>query len=333
MGILKRMSRFLENRKKTTEKSRSREALRQLNQMRQNAYSNLFPSEKDRDNYLISLLEKLKNSSPLTLKEADILCSNLYPQDQLNCFACEDTRFISLYLKHFDSVVNNISSLSIDEQKQIMDFMTHWRILIMTDCVSSDIVYMETRKETRHAIRCMKKNSAYNNLSNIEIQSKEQEIFLRSKYLYIKICRIVEELGSNEIVMNFAGEDIHIDIFTLVHTFFRHYSELTKQYNDHKSYFTPEIIAEKLPTILVKRILTPIEESGALNGTLPQSLFIKYYGQLYRLYFNQKYVNNGHVIINRVNTFYPVNQAKDLSDTKIYIFKKINPNLYVGVLS
>lgn len=263
-------------------KAREKEAQRQLMLMRQKSYSNLFSSEEERNEYLMSLQTESKQGAALTLREIDILCSSLYPEDQEDCAICDDTRFSQLFLKHFDAGMNNYF-LPQYEQQQLDDFVHDWRASIEKDDMSNDRIYIETRKETRYAMKCMKKDPAFQNLSPTLVEKKEKGILLRSKFLYIKIRKIIENIGSNELIVNLAGEEVHIDIFILIHTFSRHYSELTKQYNDNKSYFTPEIIGEQLPIILKEKILIPIEGSGVLGKDLPQSIFIKYFGQLYRI--------------------------------------------------
>ena len=332
MSLLRKARRAAEKQKKSVEKARKKEAQKQENIYRKNrSFAGLFNSEEERDKCLEKLLARYKRGEKLTLREADLMCFSMYPEDQTKYSICDDTRFTTLYLRHFDARING-HSLTDGDQKQLNDFAKVWEAKVWDEAMSGDRVYIETRKETKETIKKMRKSLTDSGLSPEEISIKEKEIILRSKNTYIKVNQVLENTGSNELSLNLCGKEVHIDEFTLIHTFFRHYSELTKQYDDNKSHFTPEIYLDQLPIILKEKILEPIEKSGVLGGDLPQSIFIKYFGRLYRIYFNEKSVNSGHATVMRVNTFYPVDQEKDLQDSKKYHFRKVGNNLHIGVL-
>ncbi len=330
MNFFRKVRRMAEKHKLITEKSRKREAQRRESTYRKSrSYTELFKTKEERDEYLNLLLDRYKKGETLTLREADILCSSLRPENRSQYSICDDKRFTWLYLSHFDAGINGYS-LHTNEQDQLNDFATKWEAKIWADEMSADRIYIETRKETRDTIKKMRKS--LDGLCQSEIAQKEKEIILRSKNTYIKVKRVLENLGANELNLTMSGEEVHIDEFTLIHSFFRHYSELTKQFDDKKSYFTPEIPTEQLPTILRDNILKPIEESGVFWHNLPQSIFIKYFGRLYRIYFNSKPLDNGNKTVKRVNTFFPVDQEKDLQASKKYSYRSIGQNLYVGVM-
>lgn len=328
MGLKRKARRYAEKLRSKAEKLRIKEAQKLERIYRKSrSYTDLFESEEQRDEYLNKLLERYHNGDNLTLRERDILCTSLHQEYRSEYPICDDSRFNRLYLSHFDAGINGYS-LSEDAQNQLNVFATDWESKIWDDVMSEDRVYIETRKETRDTIKKMRK--AHGVLCESEIAQKQIEIILRSKNTYIKVKRVLESLGANELVLNMGEEEVHIDEYTLIHSFFRHYSELTKQFDDNKSYFTPEIPTEQLPNILLDNILKPIEKAKVFRQYLPQSIFIKYFGRLFRIYFNSKSVDNGNRTVKRVNTFYPVDQEKDLEASKQLTYRKINKNLYVG---
>ncbi len=331
MRLLRKARRAAEKQNRKVEKARQKEGKKQKEIYRATSTRTGFSSESEWDEYCESLLVRHKGGETLTLKEADILCLALRPEERIKYSICDNTRFTMLYLNHFDGAINNYS-LTAEEQRQLNEFASDWENKIWDEAMSNDRIYLEIRKETKNRIKEMRKHFADTGLSSEDISEKEKEMILRSKSVYIKVNEVLESLDTNELILGICGEEIHIDEFTLIHTFFRHYSELTKQYDDKKSYFTPEIHYDHLPIILKEKILEPIEKSGVFGSSLPQGIFIKYYGRLYKIYFNEKSVNSGHDTVRRINTFYPVDQKTELQDSKKYNFKKINKNLQVGVI-
>lgn len=328
-GIQRKARRLAEKTKSQLEKRRTQEASNKQKQVRKSrAYTDMYENEDDWHEHLSKLQERYERGDNLTLREADILCLGLKEAVRINCSICDDTRFVRLYLNHFHAQQNN-GYISEDHKKQLDEFTSKWKAEILDDRHDTDRLYIEVRKETRLTIKSMKSQNS--SLSSAELVHKENEIFLRSKNIHIKIKRLLEGLGTSTLKLNIGGEEVHLDEFTLIHSLFRHYSELTKQYNDKKSYFTPEIPIEEFPTIVKERILGPISEDGAFENSLPKSIFLKYYGRLYRLYFEDKSIENGHSTVKRVNTFYPVDQDKDIEASKNYFFKKLNAHLSVGI--
>lgn len=331
MGVSRKGQRLAQKNNVQAEKNRSKEALiRQQLSSSNRAYSELFSNEEDRYKYLESLLKRHNSGEYLTPREIDILCSGMSSEEQMNYSICDGIRFTRLHRDYIFAKQNHYS-LSEEEQIQIDEFLNKWEIEIWDNRDDNDRVYIELRKETRLTIKSMKRFYSDKKLTPNELELKENEIILRSKNIYIKVKRIMENLGKNALIMNMGNEEVHIDEFTLIHSFFRHFSELTKQYDDNKSYFSPEFPIEELPKLLSEKILEPINTDGTLKNPLPKSIFFKYFGRLYRLYFEDKFVNNGHNTVKRVNTFYPAEQRKDTEASKKYHFKKINKNLYIGV--
>lgn len=189
---------------------------------------------------------------------------------------------------------------------------------------------MYTRKETRTMIRQI---TSDNTLSSDEKEDAQREIILRSKAIYIKIKETLQNLSQNTYALGLCGEEIHIDTFSLTHVMFRHYSEMTKPFDDNKSYFTPELPNELILPKLYN-ILEKIKNSGLLGNELPQSIFFEHLGRLYRVYFKEvtkSETSRGNYKVQRVNTFYPVETQKDLNDAKKLTARNIKPFLKVYI--
>ena len=313
------------------------------------AYPLNFSSEAQRIPHLQSLMEKHIDGEELTPKEITYMCGSIDRSTRHQFDVCDDARFYNLYLDHFQ-VRNNLRAVNngsyppgfIERENRRMysaqatdnrnlalnDFHDTWKARIVDNTQNNDKVYMEIRKETRKMINQIQAN---NTLSTDEKEAAEREIILRSKAIYFKIKQTLQNLNQDIYDLELCGEEVHIDTFSLTHVMFRHYSEMTKPFEDNKSYFTPELpnelILPKLHTILQK-----IEDSGLLGDDLPQSIFFEHLGRLYRIYFKEvtkSKAGRGMYTVQRVNTFYPVEMSKDLNDAKQLTARNVEPFLKV----
>ena len=64
-----------------------------------------------------------------------------------------------------------------------------------------------------------------------------------------------------------------------------------------------------------------------IGTTIPDDIFFKHYGRLYRVYFNQvtkSESGRGDYSVYCVSSFYPVDQEKDIADSKEFTAEKID---------
>ncbi|HMR44605.1 MAG TPA: hypothetical protein PKC40_12260, partial [Saprospiraceae bacterium] len=213
------------------------------------------------------------------------------------------------------------------------EFYETWKRKIYAQEQTNDQVYMEIRKETKEMIKKMRENHEARGFSEEDIYESEREIIWRSKAVYVKANKIIKDIGRSIYSLTFCGNELHIDVFSLIHILFRHYAELTKPHNDNKSHFSeipPELLMESLYNILLK-----IEKSGHLKtDDMPVDIFFEYYRQLYRIYFKKvkkSEKNRGLYEIYRVNTWYPVEAEKDIKDAENLTAKKVGKWLDVWI--
>lgn len=69
-----------------------------------------------------------------------------------------------------------------------------------------------------------------------EFEYNRKGTILRSKYLYIRITGIFEELDEKEVLVNFNGITIEITRWSMAHILNRHYAGAAKHYNSGKSF-------------------------------------------------------------------------------------------------
>jgi hypothetical protein len=170
-------------------------------------------------------------------------------------------------------------------------------------------------------------------LSAEKMSDQAREIIFQSKATYVKAKNTLMHLGIDRAKLTFCGEEVHVDECSLIHILFRHFAPETKPYDDQKSHFTPVIRVETL-ILKLKEILENIEKSGQLGDTIPADVFFRHYGRLYRVYFHQvtKFeVGKEDFLVYRVNTFYPVDQKKDINDSKELTAEKIDKWLKVYI--
>lgn len=268
--------------------------------------------------YLDNLMAKYQSGKELTNEEIEMFCSCMNPELVKNYPICDDKRFYRLYLENFAA---NQQGPQISESKQndLNGFYTAWEIVILNERHSDNLLKFLT-KETRDEIKNLKRSFAENDISieSDEFKNKRRTSILRSKFIYLKIKSVLNQLGQSEFKLMFNGSEVEVDEYTYVHLLFRHFGQLTKPEDFNKTYFTQEVQIEEIPDV-IQFLLESVDISGFSDNEFNYKIAFKYKDRFYRIYFKEatrQEKGKGNVKYLRVNTFYPIEEPTEINDLK-----------------
>lgn len=291
-----------------------------------------FKTEEEYQIFLHGLDDRVRKGDTLTLDEQTFICKCITYDYQKTLAFCDDLRFKRLFLKHFDSTLN-CYILPNHEKEDLSVFLNEWEEVVKKENHKENllkVLAIETRLELKKIL------PNFNLFDKIfrrkEYRARQHEIVGYSKFAYIKIKSIFSHIGNNKVETTLNGSQIEIDEYSLAHIYMRHYAEQVRPYDtEDKSYFTPEIEIEKVPFV-IKTIIDVIEASGIYSTNDISNISVKYEDRDYKIYCKEmkKQVKGGSIaIVNRVNTFYPIELKQDIDKLLNYNLHKINSQLSV----
>jgi len=266
--------------------------------------------------YLDSLMTKYQSGKQLTNEDIEIFCSCMNPDLVKNYPICDDKRFYRLYLEDFAASQRGIK-INQAKQNDLNDFYTAWEIIISNERHSDNLLKFLT-KETRDEIKGLKKSYEENSISieSDEFKNKIRISILRSKFLYLKIKSVLNQLGQTKFKLMFNGSEVEVDEYTYVHLLFRHFGQLTKPEDFDKTYFTQEVQIEEIPDV-IQFLLESVDISGFSDSEFNYKISFRYKNIFYRIYFKEatrQEKGKGNIKYRRVNTFYPIEEQTEIND-------------------
>lgn len=291
-----------------------------------------FDTEEKHQEFLEGLYTRFQNGENLTLDEQEFMCKCMTYEHQKSLPICNDLRYKRLFLKKFDSKQKNYE-LEDYENEDLKFFLDEWKKEIKKENHKDRFMNL-IAQETRLELKKIFPNFELLNkiFRHSKFRDEQNEILGFSKFAFIKIKSIFTEIGDNKIETKLNGNRIEIDEYSLIHIFFRHYAQLVRPYNtDDKSYFTPEVMVEEIPTILDK-IIKDIDASGLYVDDDFNNLNFNFKKRDYKVYcrkITKQIKGVGNVEVNRVNTFYPIELQEDIDKLKNYNLIRVNDNLSV----
>lgn len=293
-----------------------------------------FTTEEEYQAFLDVLNKKAHQKQELTSDEQDFFCRCASYDYQKAFPFCNDVRFKRLFLKRFDSQQNGYRLKAFEEQ-DLNVFLDEWETLMKKENNKErlmNVLSVETRKELK---KILPNFSLFDKVfRRKEYRRRQHEIIGYAKFAYIKIKSIFEKIGSNKLDTRLNGTDIEIDEQTLAHVYMRHYGQLVRPYDtSDKSYFTPEVKIEKVPSV-IKEIIDLIEARGIYANDDLRNINVNYKNRDYKIYSKDatKQVKGiGNVVVTRVSTFYPIELQQEVDNLGDYNLIKINNYLSVYI--
>mgnify|MGYP001791911916 FL=1 len=293
-------------------------------------------SEKPTEEFRLvvqKLADKVFANQVLTSAEEQFVCGtierlkNAKNQRDINIHehkSCNNYVFRNRYLLYFndlngDKPVYDFDGEIIEKRKKAdIDFLQkeyeNWFNDIEGKMSGNELINY-VAQETIYQIKELNK---YCDILVIGANRKEylrKSLVLHGKYIYLIVKEYFQEIGKNEIVIQLDERKILIDGFTYVHTMFRHFAEGIKEHQFTKSYhFDKNIGFKAIPNFLSDAIncFKSLPQSKSFNN---RDLHFIFNDKIYLLWVRpfSKY-NKGIIKVDylRVQTFYPVDNQKDL---------------------
>lgn len=302
------------------------------------------------EHVFLDLLERAKQND-LSYTESRYFCTILkhtyvnygIPQD---FDVCQEHIFNDLYrifYKDFHGITElkdkwgNILSVEQkrDGLKQLDAYYEEWQKFL--ESKNSDDFTKEVAKETRNEIKSLSRTplfylSGVFYKSNL-FKSKHKATFLRSRYLRNMMFEHIDRYGE-EIIIHFDHRSIKFNLYSLVHIYFRHYAQIIKQTELEKSFHNDDIHFSHIG-LQLKEILEKIDEFKIKHNN-DRSIVFKYKRRLYCVWVSPEKLKSikgsaGMKKYFRIDTFYPVENQKELEkcskmdeikiDEELYLFK------------
>lgn len=300
------------------------------------------------------LKSKAKTAEAMSEHEKDFFCkgvklSKLDDGKIEDYTCCNNYKFKMIYLSYFQDLTGlgqyeKIKGTSIynPDRKEIdrdIDYLkneaNNWIFVISKTNHDNDLL-QQISKETRNDLKNIEKTKGW----LLFHRDKEKYILrkraslLQSKYIYCMALQIFEMFDRKEFIINLNGFDIEINEYSIIHILNRHYSEITKP--DSIKSFHVEDFEPKYLNIQIGTLFQEIENSGFYKDSSIKRISFRYKNIDYSILVNERtkqVKGQGNISFQRLDTFYPVVEKKELSGLiEKFDLKKINNDLSIYII-
>lgn len=143
-----------------------------------------------------------------------------------------------------------------------------------------------------------------------EFEYRIKGTVLRSKYLYLRIKSVFEDLGSTSVMINFGGATVKITEWSMVHILNRHYAAAAKHYDSGKSFHGDENLRFFEDPTQLQHILEELGRHQRIESSNLDYLPFKLNGVLYAV--RCKPLKGEKIPYIRLQTFYPITEPNEL---------------------
>lgn len=283
---------------------------------------------------LLELVQRIHNGEKMSVAETEFACSALRAtklEGDISFVnigaipACRDFIFRNLYITYFQDLegqygIEKFTGLvSMEEKREdvirLNEYYKEWDKIVSSNRHSENLLNLvinEISKDLKYIRRLHEKGE----VNDDDYEYKRKSIVLHSKYLYLTARAFFDEYQSNSVVCPLHGKEIEINEHSLVHILNRHMAGAAKQFDTGKSFHLDRRIKWfELPTE-IKEI---IERLGAIDETKELKLEyipFKLNGVIYGIWTKPhvKHVRGKTIRYQRLETFYPIENEKDLTD-------------------
>lgn len=252
--------------------------------------------------------------------------------------------FITLYLAYYgdlegqygiikfsgdDGLIERV--VSREEKREdvirLNEYYHAWNKKFATNRHSDQILNLVINEITNLDLKEINSSLANGKISIEEYDYRRKGTILLSKYLYLKVSGICEELQSNEVAVNFNGKIIEITQLSMVHILNRHYAAAAKQYDSGRSFHQDPSLKFFEDPEQLKAILEQIGSHAAIKKNDIKFIPFKLNGVIYSVHTENKIKGNRIPFI-QLQTFYPTDEKTELQRIQNeYIEIVIGPNL------
>jgi hypothetical protein len=238
--------------------------------------------------------------------------------------ACQNFLFKRNYLIYqgnFDGTLPAKTPLGVIAESEVLKdvallekFYQEWLLIIKKENHSERLLQY-VGQETRNQLKANMLFASKANYSSDFLADTEKSVILHSKYFFYKVKKYFQEIGRDELVVDYCGHKIVIDGFAHFHILFRHYAKDIKPYQTDASYHQDQSIdPDILPTELGIIIDDYFDTVRCQDFNLKR-LYVEINNVLYLIWFRpitQYKAGKSIESVLRLQTFYPVVAQNDL---------------------
>jgi len=283
---------------------------------------------------LQTLLQMVTDGAALTLAEEEFVCGKMtilrgrggeYLYDVKNHPACRNYHYRYTYLLYYLNLngykpaIDMYGQIPYEQRMEDARFLESihqsWRAIL--ESPTTDIITEYSQTEYRHQLKVLERYCKTHGIGGFYIGRFYKDyllksIVLHSKFIYYLVREYYEELGHTSETVSIFGRDVIIDSFCYIHIMFRHYAELSKEYQHGKTYhFDANIDYKKIPSFL-KSIIEQVDSTGDATLFQNNSIHFIFRGSYYTIHVSRF---GG---VPRLATFFPVGRPNELAKLKSY---------------
>jgi hypothetical protein len=249
---------------------------------------------------------------------------------------CDNYKFKFLYLVYAHDLtggspvykpnreLQRVAEIDNDEKQKDLQYIyfksDEWEKII-TKTNHQEEVLKEAAKEARTELKNLDGKPEIKNTpffkGTFRYEHIKREILLKSRYIYCIALKYFERVEEKDLFLEINGQTIEINAYSIIHILNRHFAAIPKYYNTEKSFhninFEPDIL-----NIQLRRIFKIIDASKFLIGMSLNKISFQFRGIPYQVWTSEKkkFRTGNEITFRRLNTFYPVNDAAELSKLK-----------------
>jgi hypothetical protein len=281
-----------------------------------------------------NLLDGVKMSM-IETEAAVLFAANTRPEgsiSKINLAAIPEAQnsiFITLFLAYYadlegkygilkfsgyDGLMTRFVSIEekIEDIIRLNEYYSDWERKFTSNRHTDQILNIVINEVRNIDLKAIDSELGKGSISNEDYKYKRKAIILWSKYLYLRVSRIFDEIESKQILVDFGGIIITITIWSMVHILNRHYAAVAKQSPSSKSFHQDVNLKFFEDPEQLKIILEKIGRYKTLKPEHISFIPFKLNGIVYSIYTEKKIGNNGTQFI-QLQTFYPTEDRSELS--------------------
>jgi hypothetical protein len=283
---------------------------------------------------LQELVQRIHNGEKMSVAETEFACSALRATKAEGDIsfvnigaipACQDFIFRNLYISYFQDLegkygIEKFTGLvSMEEKREdvirLNEYYKDWEKVVSSNRHSENLLNLVINEISKD-LKYIRKLHEKGQINDDDYEYKRKSIVLHSKYLYLTAKAFFDEYQSDSVVCLLHGKKIEINEHSLVHILNRHMAGAAKQFDTGKSFHLDRRIKWfELPTE-VKEIIERLGTNDETKEFKLEYIPFKLNGVIYGIWTKPhvKHVQGKRISYQRLETFYPIESEKDLTD-------------------
>lgn len=252
----------------------------------------------------------------------------------LDYYICDDYFFLYAFkqywgdlngiYEHFEWTVGRKAITKTEIQQEVIkldQISKTWNSIINTINHSEALLNLIS-KEARDEIKELDNQPEFNEYGflnkNFNYQHKLKFILLRSKFVYLKVKELFDEMGVSTWSLNLGPRAIELDTYSMLHILSRHYPIGQKHVRLDKSDHDRSIHPNDIVSTLTQ--LFSLIPTGLIPKLDSNKIFFEFENRMYVIWIvpanKPAAAGGGHVQFERIGSFYPLEETAEVNRVK-----------------